>query len=143
MYRIIYLSSATTKFSNDEIMSLLESSRKNNEINEITGLLLYSDGNFLQILEGNKKPLDDLYKKISIDSRHKNIIKVFHGKVPERNYSNWKMGFSTADKSFYKKNITNLNPFTLEDNLVKQDLVASIFIETFLKSSKDKILIKK
>ena len=142
MYRIIYLSSATTKFSNEEIISLLDLSRRNNEVNQITGLLLYSDGNFLQIIEGKKKALEALFEKISLDPRHKNIIKVFHGKVPIRNYSIWKMAFSTIDKSFYKNNISDLNPYTLEDNILKQDLIASIFIETFLRSNKDKILMK-
>ena len=142
MYRIIYLSSATTKFSNEEIISLLDLSRRNNEENQITGLLLYSDGNFLQIIEGKKKALEELFEKISLDSRHKNIIKVFHGKVPTRNYAKWKMAFSTIDKSFYKNNIPDLNPFTVEDNILKQDMIASIFIETFLRSNKDKILMK-
>ena len=142
MYRIIYLSSVTTNFSNEDIISLLDLSRRNNEVNEITGLLLYSDGNFLQIIEGKKKPLEKLFKKISLDSRHKNIIKVFHGKVSTRNYPKWKMAFSIIDESFYKNNIPDLNPFTLEDNTTKQDMIASIFIETFLRSNKDKILMK-
>ena len=67
MYRIIYLSSATTKFTNEEILTLLNASRKKNEANEITGLLLYSDGNFLQIIEGKQKKIKALYAKINMD----------------------------------------------------------------------------
>ena len=143
MYRIIYLSSATTKFTNDEILTLLRNSRKNNEVNDITGLLLYSDGNFLQIIEGKSKPLKKLYDKISVDPRHKNIIKVFEGKVSSRIYPNWKMGFNSIDKKF--------NPQVVKDDILyenydpiinKEDTIASIFIQTFLKSNKDKILIK-
>ncbi len=141
MYRIIYLSSATTKFTSKEIISLLNASRKRNEVNEITGLLLYSDGNFLQIIEGEKKAILKLYSKISIDSRHKNIIKVFEGIVDSREYPNWRMGFNVIDKKLYKRSI-NLETFTRDYSENHQDTIASIFIETFLKSSKNKIMIK-
>ncbi|NJM81040.1 MAG: BLUF domain-containing protein [Flavobacterium sp.] len=50
MYRIIYLSSATTKFTSKEIISQPNKSRKNNEENQVTSILLYSDCNFLQIM---------------------------------------------------------------------------------------------
>lgn len=141
MYRIIYLSSATTKFTSKEIISLLNTSRKRNEVNEITGLLLYSDGNFLQIIEGKKKAILKLYSKISIDSRHKNIIKVFEGIVDSREYPNWRMGFNVIDKNLYKRSI-NLETFTRDYSENNQDTIASIFIETFLKSNKNKIMIK-
>ncbi|NHN26727.1 BLUF domain-containing protein [Flavobacterium jejuense] len=143
MYRIIYLSSATTKFNNDEIIALLKTSRSNNETNGITGLLLYSDGNFLQIIEGKRKPLQKLYGKISMDSRHKNIIKVFEGNVSSRIYSNCKMGFNSIDREFHEKGTIKNTIYENYNTVVNnEDSIASIFIETFLKSSKEKIFIK-
>jgi hypothetical protein len=69
MHRIIYLSSGIKIFSDEEINDLLKVSRNNNEKNGITGLLLYSDGNFMQILEGEKEAVENTYKKIA--KRHK------------------------------------------------------------------------
>lgn len=143
MYRIIYLSSATTKFTNDEILALLKNSRTNNNANNITGLLLYSDGNFLQIIEGKDKAIKKLYQKISVDSRHKNIIKVFEGKVSSRIYPNWKMGFNSIDKKIAQENIYKDTLYEDYDPFInKEDTIASVFIETFLKSNKEKIVIK-
>ena len=141
MYRIIYLSSATTKFTSTEIISLLNSSRQRNELNQITGLLLYADGNFLQIIEGEKKAVLKLYSKISIDKRHKNIIKVFDGKVNSRIYPKWSMGFNRIDKEICKTSV-NIETFTKDFKDNPEDAIASVFIETFLKSSKDKIMIR-
>jgi hypothetical protein len=76
MQRIIYLSSGVKVFSDEEINSLLDISRKNNANNDITGLLLYADGNFLQIIEGEKEAIEMTYQKILNDSIHKNIIEV-------------------------------------------------------------------
>ncbi|MVO08394.1 bluf domain protein [Flavobacterium sp. TP390] len=139
MYRIIYLSSATTKFTNEEILTLLNASRKNNEANEITGLLLYSDGNFLQIIEGKQKKIKALYAKINMDQRHRNIIKVFEGKVSHRIYPKWHMGFNSIDKEFENQTIgtDSYQSISSED-----DLIASTFIATFLKSNKEKMNIK-
>lgn len=141
MYRIIYLSSATTKFNNEEIIALLKTSRSNNKTNGITGLLLYSDGNFLQIIEGKRKPLQKLYNKISMDSRHRNIIKAFDGKITSRMYPNLEMGFNSIDREFHDPNSNRMyeNYSPIINN---EDTIASIFIETFLKSNKEKIIIK-
>ena len=139
MYRIIYLSSATTKFTNEEILTLLNASRKNNEANEITGLLLYSDGNFLQIIEGKQKKIKALYAKINMDQRHRNIIKVFEGKVSHRIYPKWHMGFNSIDKEFENQTIGTDNYQSISN---EDDLIASTFIATFLKSNKEKMNIK-
>lgn len=136
MYRIIYLSSATTKFTNDELASLLRTSRKHNEVNNITGLLLYSDGNFLQIIEGEKKKLKQLfYEKICIDKRHKDIIKVFESKVDKRLYSNWSLGFNIIHKASQKE-ISTISGFIINDEQEIYDEIVSIFIDTFLISVK-------
>jgi hypothetical protein len=55
MYFLVYVSSAVNLFSDEDLIQLLEVSRRNNEKAEITGLLLYSSGNFMQTLEGPEK----------------------------------------------------------------------------------------
>ena len=93
MIRIVYLSVATKMMSQEELLGLLEQSRKNNLKLEITGMLLYGDGSFLQILEGGRENVKNLYAKILIDERHKECILIDKSPIDERAFSAWSMGF--------------------------------------------------
>jgi len=63
--------------------------------------LLYSDGNIIQVLEGEQEIVQDIYKKISKDSRHHSIIRLKEGELAERNFPDWSMGFKTiSSKAF-------------------------------------------
>jgi hypothetical protein len=138
MHRIIYLSSGIKIFSDEEINDLLKVSRNNNEKNGITGLLLYSDGNFMQILEGEKEAIENTYKKIANDIRHRNIILVVNEPIKKRNFKDWKMGFSIVDNDFLQKH-PEINPFNMKKTL-KIDAIISVFIDTFLNSFRNRIL---
>ena len=80
-----------------------------------------------------------MYAKINMDQRHRNIIKVFEGKVSHRIYPKWHMGFNSIDKEFKNQTIgtDSYQSISSED-----DLIASTFIATFLKSNKEKMNIK-
>ncbi len=93
MYQIIYVSSATYLFSQAELLALLEQSRANNEKSGITGILLYRDGNILQLLEGAVESVQGLYQKIEQDPRHKGTIVLWEGPVAERDFPDWRMAF--------------------------------------------------
>lgn len=138
MHRIIYLSSGIKIFSDDEINDLLRISRANNLKYDITGLLLYSDGNFMQILEGKKEAVEFIFEKIKKDNRHKNIILITNEPIKKRNFKDWKMGFSVIDVAFLEKH-PEINPFELKFTS-KIDVIISIFVETFLKSFKKSVL---
>lgn len=74
MKRLIYISHATQNFSSQEIQSIGEISAKNNQQNEITGVLLFIQGIFFQILEGKPKDIDKVYGRILKDPRHTEIL---------------------------------------------------------------------
>lgn len=93
MFRIVYLSSATKEFAKDELLALLGKARDNNSQLGITGMLLYKDGNFMQLLEGEKSVVLNLYTRISRDPRHRGLIVVVEEAVNERLFSQWSMGF--------------------------------------------------
>lgn len=97
MYFIIYASSATTKYSKEELIALLKKSHKNNQDLGITGMLLYKDGSFLQVLEGEKSVVRTLFDKITHDNRHKGIFVYLEGNSEERQFSDWSMGFRDLD----------------------------------------------
>lgn len=88
-YAITYVSTATSELSNSGVEELLESCKKWNNNHKITGLLLYSDGNFLQILEGEKGHVRDLFEKIKKDIRHKNLIKIFEKEISEESFDGY------------------------------------------------------
>jgi hypothetical protein len=138
MHRIIYLSSAIELFTDEEINLLLQKSRFNNMQKNITGLLLYSEGNFIQILEGNKDEIQNTFEKIKLDNRHKNIITVINEPIKNRTFSDWKMGYSVLEPSFLN-NHPEINPFSFK-NTPSIDLIVKTFIETFLNSFRNRVL---
>ncbi len=138
MNRIIYLSSAIKLFSDEEINELLHQSRINNKKRNLTGLLLYSEGNFMQILEGNKDDIQNTFEKIKLDSRHKSIITIINEPLEKRSFSDWTMGYSLIDPAFLK-NHPEINPFRLK-NSTSIDIIIKTFIETFLNSFRNKVL---
>lgn len=93
MYFLAYVSSACSPFAPAELVALLEKSRRNNAALGITGMLLYKDGNFMQILEGEEQPVRALSAKIGRDPRHSGVVTLLQGQAPEREFSDWSMGF--------------------------------------------------
>jgi len=97
LYHLVYLSAATDAFSEDDLTDILAASRRNNPKRDITGMLLYSDGGFIQVLEGPKQEAFDLYEKIEQDPRHSSTVKLADGPIEERSFSGWEMGFQEMD----------------------------------------------
>jgi len=84
--QIIYLSSAVKLMSNDELQALLNHSRPANEAKDISGMLIYDDGNFIQVLEGEEQRLDELLKIIHKDTRHKGVIEINREPIEKREF---------------------------------------------------------
>jgi Sensors of blue-light using FAD len=80
----------------DDLQELLDHSRRNNAANGITGALIYSEGMFLQIIEGDKVQLQDLMTKIRRDVRHESVFVLRESEVPKAMFSGWKMAYVSA-----------------------------------------------
>lgn len=91
--QIAYASSATNPFSKEELIELLNLSRKNNQQANVTGMLLYKSGNFLQILEGTPEIVEPLLAKISRDPRHHGVITLLKRPIETRDFHDWSMAF--------------------------------------------------
>lgn len=96
MLQMIYTSAATKKFSQSELQELLQKARANNLANRITGMLLYEDGTFLQVLEGEDEVVQAAYERISNDPRHNRILLIARFEVEQRTFTDWEMGFFDA-----------------------------------------------
>lgn len=98
-YFLVYASTATQEFSEADLLALLDQSRKYNHEQSLTGMLLYSPGNgidlgtFVQVLEGPRPSVQNLYVKITRDPRHKDCSILQEGVLFERRFAEWTMGF--------------------------------------------------
>ena len=97
--QLIYTSTALSDLSDEELFVILESSVRNNQQRNITGLLLYCKGTFLQMLEGAARDVDEIFEHIKKDSRHRNIEALLRTSTRTREFGNWHMGFRAMRKS--------------------------------------------
>lgn len=93
MFSLTYVSSAVRPFTKAELSDLLAVSRRNNAGMGITGMLLYKDGNFMQVLEGEEAAVRALYARITGDPRHGGEIVLHQGYSERRQFPDWSMGF--------------------------------------------------
>jgi hypothetical protein len=93
MFFLVYVSSATRPFSGQDLRVLLKTCRKNNAELGVTGMLLYKDGNFMQVLEGDEGAVRGLYARIAADTRHGGEITLQQGLAEGRQFPDWFMGF--------------------------------------------------
>lgn len=92
---LIYASTATVPFDGPALVSLLDKARQNNEGLAVTGMLLYTDGNFFQVLEGDEAVVAHLFEMIGRDKRHDRVVKIILEPIAERAFGNWSMGFTS------------------------------------------------
>ncbi len=93
MFHLVYTSYAVEPFSGAALIDLLNQSRAYNKIHGITGMLIYSNGRFIQALEGEMTDVERVYSSIYKDPRHKRVIRVIEGESKERIFKDWSMGF--------------------------------------------------
>jgi hypothetical protein len=99
-FALCYVSTASPTLPNSEILDLLQQSSRNNDFKKITGILLYSNGNFFQVLEGPKDLVLELYQKIEEDKRHYNLMLIFKKEVPGSKFSTYENAFLSLDAAY-------------------------------------------
>lgn len=96
---IVYVSTATRLLSLAQLETLLFEARDLNSQNSVTGVLLYSDGDFMQCVEGPQQAVEETYERIRSSRKHSNIIELLDEKIDVRGFPDWQMGFSRATRS--------------------------------------------
>lgn len=99
LFHLAYASSATEPFSDAELITLLERARQKNTAANVTGMLLYRGGNFMQVLEGEERIVRDLHRHIARDSRHTGLLTLLQGPIESRSFPTWTMGFRNLDSA--------------------------------------------
>lgn len=93
MYELIYHSAARKNLDANDIENILKTARNFNSQNEITGCLLFHNNEFIQILEGEKTKLLELYNSIKKDDRHTNVMLLAQAEKQDRIFPNWSMAY--------------------------------------------------
>lgn len=96
--QVIYASVATCPFSDIELDRLLASSAAFNASVNITGMLLYGNGKFMQVLEGEDGVVEALLQRIIADSRHTKVNILVRTPIEHRDFASWSMGFRRIDR---------------------------------------------
>lgn len=98
MLSLTYLSSATDLMDEQQLTELLAETRPRNEERGLTGMLLYSDGNIIQVLEGPDEAVETTFASISADPRHRGLLVMLRDQIAERAFPDWSMGFRAVSR---------------------------------------------
>ena len=93
LFSLTYISTATRPMTENDLLAILATAREFNPTQDITGMLLYRKGLFIQNLEGDQPKVMNLYSKIEQDERHRSVLVIDSGYITQRNFSEWSMGF--------------------------------------------------
>ena len=97
LYHLGYVSTETDPFTNTRLVELLETARRVNSERNVTGLLLYREGSFYQVLEGSETDVKRTFADIERDPRHEAVQILFDGATDVREFPDWQMGFMNLD----------------------------------------------
>ena len=97
LFQIVYTSTATDLIGGAELKEMLKGSVQRNKKAGITGLLLFKDGCFMQVLEGEKPAVQALFAKICRDPRHHKIIPLIQEPIERRQFPDSAMAFPNLD----------------------------------------------
>jgi hypothetical protein len=100
----MYASRATQAVNQEELLAILRKSKANNPQVGITGVLCFSEGIYLQALEGGRSAVNRLYNRIAADTRHTDVELLSYEEIGERRFAGWSMG---------QVNLARLNPALL------------------------------
>jgi len=91
--RLVYVSRKTPDCKLEDVVSILDSSRRRNAAEQITGLLCFTNDYFLQCLEGSKRAVNTVYRRILNDPRHSDVLLLHYQEAAIRDFGDWSMGY--------------------------------------------------
>ncbi|MGZ3184620.1 MAG: BLUF domain-containing protein [Telluria sp.] len=97
LHQLVYISQAVRKMSLEDLNAIQRTAKTNNEPLDVTGSLFYNGGWFLQVLEGPAATLDQLYRKIERDPRHKHSRVLYREPAAFRTFGRWSMNMTNLD----------------------------------------------
>ena len=97
VHHVLYRSQATVPLRDEQLTDILGEAQAYNQAHDITGLLCYGDGFFIQVLEGTPQAVQTLYAKIRRDARHRHVVTLRDGPSAMRFFPDWRMALVRSD----------------------------------------------
>lgn len=97
LYSLVYRSRAQSELTDAALGALLQKARLHNQQAYLSGILLYCEKQFLQVLEGTEPQLSNLYARIQADPRHRHVRTLAYGPIRTRAFPDWRMAFMKTD----------------------------------------------
>lgn len=110
LVRVAYASAASRRIDREELLQLLAKAREKNARLGVTGILLYVDDSFFQVLEGPLEAVTGIYARIEQDDRHSKVLKLIQEPITERAFPDWSMGMARVSREDLAS-IPGLNDF--------------------------------
>jgi Sensors of blue-light using FAD len=146
--RLFYASTATEHYSPLEIGDILEACRRNNPTLNVTGMLFFGNGYFLQCLEGSRANVNTIYHKITADQRHTDIQLLEFKEVGTRYFADWTMKYvrsaAVIEKILKETRMKEFNPYELDTSALNMMAEAfRAYIEPTTPLEKEGVAVKK
>jgi hypothetical protein len=119
MHHIVYMSQAKEHLTPTTLVALLMQARLLNERQQVTGALVYGNGQFMQIIEGEETVIKDLYERIARDPRHQNVFKLADKPIAGRRFAEWSMAFGEAATNEFQE-LQGLVGYMSQEQLANQ-----------------------
>jgi hypothetical protein len=120
------------------VEEIIEVASRNNQKNGVTGMLLYADGNVVQVLEGEQASVMDTFGRILVDMRHASIFVLYEREISKRDFESWSMGYQPLTKADSERLEATRHVFQLSDQEVTRRVEPSDALEilkSFTKTS--------
>ena len=105
LVQLLYISTITPSAATS-LSSILASARRNNQANDITGMLMFNGKRFLQVLEGPVEAVEATYDRINRDPRHRAQVVLARRTIAHREFGDWSMayrdGTGPTDSALYE-----------------------------------------
>ncbi len=120
--RLLYVSRAKAPQTTTVTTSILMQARVHNQVSGITGLLCQGQGFFFQVLEGGRHEVNALYRRICLDSRHKDVELLSYEEISQRRFSQWSMALVklSADDPRVQMQHPNFDPYSASGEQMMQ-----------------------
>ena len=106
-FAISYVSTANRDLNQEEVAELLELTEIRNNKEAVNGLLIYSGGNFFEVIVGEEAKIKNLFKNIKLDPRHRNIMMVFEKEIDKPLFEDSEANFISENTKHRQMNVEN------------------------------------
>jgi hypothetical protein len=132
--QLVYVSAPARPMKDSELFEIVETARRGNAESNVTGMLLYAEGAFIQVLEGDPQTVERLLRKIKRDPRHRRFLILLDRVAQNRDFEDWPMAFARVSLQELDQ-IAGYQDWTAEMPTRRKNAAALRLIESFRRAT--------